>query len=170
MKKQSSTKQVIIVTGTPCTGKTELAKKLSLLLNFKYIDVNKLIILKKLYSGYDKARNTKIVPIKPLIKELTNLISKSETSLIIDSHLSHFIPSKLVDLCFVCKCPLKILKKRLEKRHYSQKKVRENLDSEIFDVCLSEAQEHGHTILIIKKKKKLNLSNIRIKINKILFL
>ena|SRR3989344_2035756 len=168
MKKQKYTKKIIIITGTPCTGKTLIAKKLSLLLRMKYLDVNSLIIKKKLYSGYDKARNTKIVPLKPLIAELKNIIRKSE-GLIIDSHLSHFLPVKLVDLCIVTKCSLKELKKRLEKRNYSSQKVRENIDSEIFDICLSEAHEQGHKILIIDTSSKINFSNIIIKINEKLF-
>lgn len=166
MKKPKSNK-VIIVTGTPSTGKTTIAKKLSLLLKIKYLDVNSIIKRKKLYSGYDKARDTKIIPIQPLIRELTRIIRKSE-SLIIDSHLSHFLPANLVDLCIVTKCNLKKLKKRLKKK-YSEKKVRENLDSEIFDVCLLEAQEQGHEIFVINTSNKLNLSSIIIKIRKKLF-
>lgn len=168
MKKQKSTK-VIIITGTPGTGKTAIAKKLSLLLRINYIDVNNLITSKKLYSGYDKTRNTKIVPIQPLIRKLSEIILTSENSLIIDSHLSHFLPASLVDLCIVTKCSLKELKKRLEAKKYSQKKVRENLDAEIFDVCLSEANEQGHKILIIDTSRKINFSNIIIKIRKKLF-
>lgn len=168
MKKQKSTKKIIIVTGTPSTGKTTIAKKLSLLLKMKYIDVNSLIKRKKLYSGYDKARDTKIVLIQPLISELKRIIEKSENSLIIDSHLSHFLPAKLVDLCIVTKCNLKKLKKRLEKK-YSQKKARENLDSEIFDICLLESQEQGHNIFVIDTSTKINFSNIIIKIKRKLF-
>jgi broad-specificity NMP kinase len=54
----------------------------------------------------------------------------------------------------VCKCELKKLKKRLEKRKYSQKKIRENVDSEIFDICLNEAVEKGHQIAIYDGKNK----------------
>ena len=168
MNKQKSAKKVIIVTGTPATGKTVIAKKLSLLLKFKYIDVNKLIIKNKLYSSYDKVRNTKIVPIRPLLANLKQIIAKSENSVIIDSHLSHFLSDRLVDLCIVTKCSLKKLKKRLEKR-YQSKKVRENLDAEIFDVCLFEAQENSHEIFVINTSKKLNFSNIVIKIKRKLF-
>ena len=35
--------KVVIVTGTPGTGKTTLAKKLAKELNYKYVDVNKII-------------------------------------------------------------------------------------------------------------------------------
>ena len=169
MKKQKSNKKIIIVTGTPCTGKTQIARKLSLLLHFKHIDLNKLINKEKLFTGYDKARNTKIVPLKPLINCLKRIIAQSETSLIIDGHLSHFLSSDIVDLCIVTKCSLKELKKRLETRHYLKEKVRENLDSEIFDVCLSEAKEKGHKLLIIDTTHKLKFSNIIIKVRKKLF-
>ena len=39
--------------------------------------------------------------------------------------------------------------KRLVKRKYSVKKIRDNLDAEIFDVCLNEAKEKGHFTFII---------------------
>ena len=42
------------------------------------------------------------------------------------------------------------LKKRLEKRGYSKQKIRENMDAEIFDVCLNEAKEEGHKIKIVR--------------------
>jgi len=59
------------------------------------------------------------------------------------------MPAKYINLCILTKCDLKELKKRLEKRKYSKAKIRENLDSEIFDICLNEAIEKSHTILII---------------------
>ena len=71
----------------------------------------------------------------------------------IDSHLSHFLPSKYVDKCYVTKCNLKELEKRLKKRKYSKKKIRENLDAEIFDVCFEEAKENKHDIEIIDTTK-----------------
>jgi len=62
--------------------------------------------------------------------------------------LAQYIPQKHVDLCIITKCDLKELNKRLKKRKYIKEKTRENLDSEIFDICLNEAAEKGHTILI----------------------
>ena len=56
--------KTIIVTGTPCTGKTTIAKKLSKKLNYKYIDVSKLITKHNLSSGYDKKRKCKIIDTK----------------------------------------------------------------------------------------------------------
>ena len=48
---------------------------------------------------------------------------------------------------------IKELKKRLEDRGYSSLKVRENVDSEIFDICLTESMESGHKVFIIETDK-----------------
>lgn len=150
---------IIIISGTPGTGKTEVAKLIAKKKKLKYIDVNKLIKENKLYEKYDKKLKTYIVNPKKLNSFLIKLIKK-EKNLVIDSHLAHYLPKKYVDLCIITKCDLKILKKRLEKRKYSKEKIRENLDSEIFDVCLREAEEIGHKIKVVDTTK--GLKNIKI--------
>jgi len=67
--------------------------------------------------------------------------------------LAHYIPKKYVDFCVVTKCDLKVLKKRLEKRKYPESKVRENIDAEIFDICLMEAIEAKHNLIILDTTK-----------------
>lgn len=139
----------IIVTGSPGTGKSRVARLIAEKLKGEYVDVNKLVKNKKIKSEYDKKLNTRIVDVKVLNKYLINLIKKSKKMLVIDSHLSHYLPKKYVKLCVVTKCELKVLKKRLEKRKYSREKIRDNLDAEIFDVCLIEAKEKCHRIKVI---------------------
>ncbi len=141
--------KTIIVSGTPGTGKTELAKELAKKLNYNYVDVNKLIKENSLSDGYDNKRKCGIVDTEKLARFLVDFIRKSKYNLVIDSHLAHYIPPKHIDLCIITKCDLKELNKRLGKKGYSSEKIRENLDSEIFEICLSEAAEKGHTILII---------------------
>jgi len=136
---------IIIVTGTPGTGKTTVAKKIAKEKGIKYIDVNNIISKYKLSEGYDRKRKTKIVDTDKLNKILIKII-KENKGLVIDSHLSHYLPKRYVDLCIVTKCSLKELKARLEKRKYSKAKVRENLDAEIFDTCRVEAIEKGHKV------------------------
>jgi adenylate kinase len=206
---------ILIVTGTPGTGKTTLSKELSRKLNFYYIDVSEIIDRYGISEGYDKKRQTKIVDVKKLnnvlIKEINNyrkliestikqitLKNKSNNKIsmkynfnkkitsdpkslknkkipiiknneikngvIIDSHLSHYLPKKYVDLCVVTKCDLKVLEKRLKDKKYSQPKVRENLDAEIFDICLTEAKDNGHTIFVIPTTKGINIKLISRKI------
>lgn len=164
--------KTIIVTGTPGTGKTTLAKKLSKKLGYEYIDVNSIIKENKLNEGYDRKKECYIVDIKKLSKSLIKTINSSKkekkSGIIIDSHLSHYLPKKYADLCIVTKCNLKKLKSRLEKnKKYPKAKVRENLDCEIFDVCLTEAREAGHKTIVIDTTKALNIDKIASKINKI---
>ncbi len=142
--------KAIVVSGTPGTGKTKTAKALARKKNYSYVDVNKLVRELKLYDSYDRKRKAYVVDTKKLNKFLIRLIGESKKKLVIDSHLSHYLPKKYLELCIITKCNLKKLKNRLEKRGYSKSKVRENLDSEIFDVCLNEAKEMGHKIKIIK--------------------
>ena len=151
---------VICVSGIPCTGKTTLARKLSKQFNYKYIDVNKIIKDNKLNEKYDKKRRCYIVDIKKLNKLLIKLINAKE-NLVIDSHLSHYLSKKYVDLCIITKCDLKVLEKRLKKRKYNKSKIRENLDCEIFDVCLNEAKERKHKIIEIDTTKRINIKWIK---------
>jgi len=150
---------IITVSGTPGTGKTTLSKKLSKKLNYKYLDVARLIKINKIAESYDKKRKCYVVDVQKLNKLLTEKIKKYP-NLIIDSHLSHHLPKKYVDLCIITKCNIKELEKRLKKKKYSKAKIRENLDCEIFDICLNEAKEAGHKILIISTTKGININKI----------
>ncbi len=151
--------KVIIVTGTPCTGKTKYAKKLCKSRNYFYFDVNSFIRSRKLHSGFDRKYDSYMVNIKELIacleKHIKNMMKSKEfcskyKGIVIDSHLSHYVSPKLADLCVVMKCDLKKLKKRLIKRKYSKAKVVENMDAEIFDICLIEAKDIGHKVRVVK--------------------
>ena len=164
--------KIIIITGSVGTGKTTLAKKLCNKLLLEYIDVNKIIAKYRIAVGYDRKRRSKIVDaeklIKALIKEINNIKkankkyskNKAKNGIVIDSHLSHCLPKKYVDLCIVTKCELKELKKRLKRRKYPEEKIRENLDAEIFDICLNEAREEGHKAIVIDTTKGINISEI----------
>lgn len=160
---------IIIVTGTPGTGKTTISKKMSKSLNYRCLNVKTILEKYRLKEEYDLKRKCYIISIPKLKKALIREISKSRNTrnpknLIIDSHLSHYLPKRYVDLCIVTKTDLKQLNSRLKKRRYSQKKIRENLDAEIFDICLNEAKEFKHNIIIINTTKKQNIAKIISKI------
>jgi len=142
-------KRTIIISGTPGTAKIKLAKELSVVLDYKYIDINNVIKAHNLSERYDKEDKCEVVDTLKLTEQLEKMIKHSTRNLVIVGHLSHFIHKEHVDLCIITKCELKELKKRLESKGYDDNKVKENLDSEIFDVCLEEAREQGHEILIV---------------------
>lgn len=140
----------VIVTGTPGTGKTTLARECARRFNLEYIDVNKVIKNNKLSEYYDSRMGCDVVDSDKLNSALLELIKMPGKRLIIDSHMSHYLPKEQVQLCIVTKCSLPELKKRLEHRGYGKEKVRENLDAEIFDICLVEAADNGHDIIVIE--------------------
>ncbi|PIN80138.1 kinase [Candidatus Woesearchaeota archaeon CG10_big_fil_rev_8_21_14_0_10_34_8] len=143
----------IIVTGTPGTGKTEVAKAIAKKMKMKYVNVNDVIKKHKLIEEFDEERDTNVIDEEKLVEVLVEMIKKND-KIVIDSHMAHDVPSEYVDRCVVTKCELKELKKRLEKRGYKPEKVRENLDSEIFDICLNEAKEKGHKLMIVNTTGK----------------
>ena len=160
--------KVICITGTPGTGKTTISKGLAKKLDFVYIDVNRIISKHKLSEGYDKKRKTKIIDISKLNSTLINEINHykeiKSMGLVIDSHLSHFLPKKYVNFCIVTRCGIKTLNKRLIKRKYLKNKIQENLQAEIFDVCLNEARELKHKIIPIDTSKGFNIDRLAKKI------
>jgi len=161
--------KVIIVTGSVGSGKTTLSRKLAKKLSFNYISVNKVIKDNKLSSGFDKKRKCKVIDVKKLNEVLISLIrnyekiiksieknslnKKIKKGIVIDSHLSHYLPKKYVDLCIVTKCDIKKLSKRLKKRGYNKSKVKENVECEIFDVCLNEAKSKKHKVVVVYTTK-----------------
>lgn len=149
--------KLIAVTGSVGSGKTTLSRKIAKNFNWNYIDITKTIKENKLSSSYDKKRKCAVVDIKKLNNFLiSKIIIPSNKNIIIDSHLSHYLPKEHVDLCIVTKCDIKTLEARLKKRDYNNKKIRENLDCEIFDILLNEAKENKHNTLVVDTSKGMN--------------
>ncbi len=155
--------KVIAVSGTPGTGKTTIAKKVARIFRLKYIDVNDIVKKYSLSEGYDKKKKCKIIDVKRMEKAIVKEISdeKKERGFVVDSHLSHHMSKKILYLCVVTKCDLKVLKRRLGKRKYSKSKIRENLDCEIFDICYNEALEKGHKVIAVDTTKKVDEKRLK---------
>ena len=146
---------VIIVTGTPGAGKSTIARLIASYFHFTYIDVLALIKKNKLYDSYDRLLKSYVVDVEKLNRFLISLIKK-EKNIVLDSHLAHYLDRKYVDLCIVVTCNPAVLRKRFEKRRYSREKIQENIDAELFGVCLYEAQEKGHHVFEVDTTQRLN--------------
>jgi adenylate kinase len=135
-------KMIISISGAPGTGKTDIAKALGKLLGWKVIHLNDLAAKKTLYIGYDLKRKCKVVDLDALTEEIGKERRKHK-NLILESHYAHEMNS---DMVVILRCHPKELKKRLEKKNWSKKKIQENLEAEIMEVCRQEAWELGRKI------------------------
>jgi len=135
-------KQVILITGTPCVGKTTLAKQLANNISALYVNLTDYAKQNNLTLGEDTERNTTIVDEEKMQQALTTIINKSDTSVVIDGHFAaSVVPSSLSTHVFVLRRSPIELKEFMQKAGFSEAKMNENLSAEILDVCLVEALE-----------------------------
>jgi adenylate kinase len=134
-------KRVILVTGTPCVGKTSVARLLASKLDAFYVNLTELALHENLVSGKDEERDSIIVDENPMrckIRQIVEDCDKSEV--IVDGHYAvSVVPKKLTTHVFVLRRDPVELRKFMEQCGFSGRKLWENLASEILDVCLCEA-------------------------------
>ena len=135
------TKRVILITGTPRTGKTSTSHLLASKLDALYINLTDLAKQEKLTLGKDKKRNTTIIDQKAMKQKLTTTIKNSQkNNIIIDGHYaSNVISKKLASHVFILRRNPIELRKIMEQTGFTKDKLWENLASEILDVCLFDA-------------------------------
>ena len=137
-------KRVILITGTPCVGKTTTAKALAAKLpDSQYINLTDYAKENNLTTGEDKERNTFIIDEEAMQQKLGETINASENAnIIIDGHYASAVtPAEHVAQVFVLRRDPRELKQFMERCGYTGSKLWENLQAEIIDVVLGEAVE-----------------------------
>jgi adenylate kinase len=134
-------KRVILVTGTPCVGKTTVAQQLTAKLDALYIDLTEFAEKHRLTLGEDKERKTIIIDEEKMRTKISETIDKTEkNNIIIDGHYAYaVVPKRYATRIFVLRRNPIELRRFMEKCGFSDAKLWENLASEILDVCLVEA-------------------------------
>ena len=138
-------KRVILITGTPCVGKTTVAQQLTAELDALYINLTEFAEKHSLTVGQDKKRKTAIIDEEKMRKKIGETIDTTEKrDVIVDGHYAHaVVPKRYATRIFVLRRNPIELRKFMEKCGFSGAKLWENLASEILDVCLVEAlREH----------------------------
>ncbi|MBI3413022.1 MAG: adenylate kinase family protein [Candidatus Aenigmarchaeota archaeon] len=148
---------IIIITGTPATGKTRISNELAKALDrktgkkFKVLHINTEILRRGLWSSVDKKRKSKNVDMRKLNKFVSEQV-KDNQDLIIESHLAHYFKG---DVVFVLRANIGELRKRMENRGWNGGKIEENLEAERLNVILGEALDiHGKKCIEIDTYRK----------------
>jgi len=141
---------VIIITGTPGTGKTTHAQ---LLVNespipLKNINVSEWVKERDLFEEYDEEWQSYTVDEDRLLDDLEPLVS--DGGVILDWHTCEMFPERWADLVVVLRCDHAKIWDRLEKRAYSLKKIQENNEAEIMQIVLEEARSSYPAEIIVE--------------------
>ncbi|KAK7058836.1 factor activating pos9 [Paramarasmius palmivorus] len=152
MSQQSA--PVIIITGTPGTGKSTHAQ---LLCNespipLRHINVGDWVKEKQLYEEYDEEWQSYTVDEDRLLDELEPLVA--EGGVVLDWHSCEVFPERWADLVVVLRCDHSQLWDRLEKRGYPLKKIQENNEAEIMQVVLEEARSSYPEEIVVELKSE----------------
>ncbi|WP_181492694.1 adenylate kinase family protein [Methanococcus maripaludis] len=131
---------IIAITGTPGVGKSTVSKLLFEKLQLKgkdiaCINITEIVSKEGFYLEKDVEMDSFVVDFDKLNEYIRSI--KTE-DLILDGHVSHYLNP---DYIVVLRANPLLIKNRLESRKYLPKKVKENVEAELLDVCLIESIE-----------------------------
>ncbi|KAF9056309.1 AAA domain-containing protein [Panaeolus papilionaceus] len=141
---------VIVITGTPGTGKSTHAQLVAneSPIPLKHINVSEYVKEKGLFEQYDDEWQSYTVDEDRLLDDLEPLVAQG--GLILDWHTCEVFPERWADLVVVLTCNHTKLWDRLEKRGYPLKKIQENNEAEIMQVVLEEARSSYASEIVVE--------------------
>ena len=138
---RTTLQKILIVTGTPGTGKTVLAKLIAEKEKAELVNLGELIKKKKLYRRYDRSRRSYIIDEKRLRKSLLTLFNSYRgKDLVIETNwLGKFMPKRSGMTAVVIRADPVVLAGRLERRGWAKRKIWENVEAELIDLSLYDS-------------------------------
>lgn len=121
----------IIITGTPGTGKSLIAKKLSALLGLKLFSITALV-RQRMRLG--RSHEVDLRKLAALLRFLRN-----EKNYVVEGHLACEIRLP-ADAVVVLRTRPDVLRKRMAKRRYPKRKTEDNLLAEMLDYCTQRVE------------------------------
>ena len=67
--------------------------------------------------------------------------------MVVEGVIAHFLDPKQIDFCIVLRASPKAIRRRLKRRKWESRKIEENVEAEMLDVCLIESLEMGHKVI-----------------------
>ncbi|KAF8078472.1 AAA domain-containing protein [Lyophyllum atratum] len=141
---------VIVITGTPGTGKSTHAEILAneSPIPLKHINVGEWVKERGLYEDFDQEWQSYTVDEDRLLDDLEPIVA--EGGVILDWHTCEAFPERWPDLVVVLRCNHSKVWERLEKRGYPLKKIQENNEAEIMQVVLEEARSSYPAEIVVE--------------------
>lgn len=135
------TRPNVLITGTPGTGKSSLAERVAAAAGMTQYDVSKIAKAENLCESYDEAMDTHVIDEDKVLDHMEERLGTEEGGVVVDYHSCDLFPERWFDLVVVLTCDNTELYERLESRGYSEKKIRENVECEIFQTVVEEARD-----------------------------
>ncbi len=130
---------VILIGGSPGTGKTKVAFILGAKLSVKVISLTALADKAGCVSMKDKVRDTGIINEDCLVDAIINEVDEKRKRAVVEGHYIDLVPSGSVEIVFILRTHPAVLRERLTERGYTESKINENVEAEVIGVCQLDA-------------------------------
>ena len=127
---------LLVISGTPGTGKTIIAKRVAGMLRAKLLTTNLLVKKYKIPTTLDKKTKTNIIDTRKLAAAAKCEAKKYENC-VFEGHLAHFTHA---DLTIILRTSPSELERRLKKKGWSERKIKENVEAEAMGIISGEVK------------------------------
>lgn len=138
----------VLVTGTPGVGKSTICKRLAEITTYEWREVSKLAEEHNCLDEYDPEYQCPFLNEDKLLDIMEGMMAKGGN--IVDYHGCEFFPERWFDGVFVVRANNTVLYDRLAARGYKGKKLEDNMQCEIFETLLEEAQASYKPEIVIE--------------------
>ncbi len=131
--------KLIIITGTPGVGKSTLSRALARRLGAPSIDLGELVKTERLHVGFDRLRGSLIIDEKRVRRRLADMLGSSGKIVVASHTVGRIVPLEMDSFAIVLRLDPVLLHRRLLRKGWTKKKIWENVESELLDVCYFDA-------------------------------
>lgn len=132
---------VIVITGTPGTGKSSVAGIVAARLGARLVSLNEVAVEAGALAAVDRGRDSRLIKVGQLRKALNSLLKEAVGQVVFEGHFGELVPKAHVKKAIVLRTNPLVLGERLRARGYPPEKVKENVEAELLDSCLIAAVE-----------------------------